>query len=241
MPERGRGRAGQVEPARSRTSASARPALGRLDDLDVTAAGEALDALALEVFGGELGRARLAPLIERFDGEVGKLDELDPDYALLQLVRMDWALCDATIPGGAAGETWAWRVAQADPSPLRRAAARSLAGLFEVFPGKPTWVRERLSGVVLRVLDGMGPWATVDEGPVALWELRLLPDDAGGFRLARPPIDYSLALLELLERELPRRFGVPRWPSLQALRRARLHHRRGEGRTPITKLLLLGR
>jgi hypothetical protein len=239
MAGRGRAGAGRIDSPGARRPATSRPALGRLDDLDASAAGEALDALALEVFGGEGGRARLAPLIERFDREVGKLDELDPDYAPLQLVRMDWALCDATIPGGAPGETWAWRVAQADPSPLRRAAARSLAGLFEVFPGKPTWVRDRVSGVVLRVLDGMGPWAGVETGPAALWELRLLPDDAGGFRLARPPIDYSLALLELLERELPRRFASARWPSLQTLRRARLHHRRGEGRTPITKLLMV--
>lgn len=213
-----------------------------VDDLDASSAGEALDALAGEVFGGAAGQARLAPLLERFEREVGKIDELDPDFAQLQLVRMDWALCDATIPGAPPGETWAFRAAQGHASAMRRAAARSIVGVFEVFPGGPSqaaWVRDRLLGVVVRVLDGLGPWpGAAPDRAVALWELRLLPDDAGGFRLARPPLDYSLDVLALLEHELPRRFAAPRWPSLQTLRRARLHHRRGEGRTPITKLLM---
>ncbi|MFV8754070.1 hypothetical protein ACNOYE_26290 [Nannocystaceae bacterium ST9] len=227
---------------------------------EATSAGDVLDALAAEVFSGVRGRARLAPLIERFDVEVGKLDQDDPDFEQLQLVRMDWALCDATIPGAKPGDTWAWRAIHGDvhadmhadvhadmhgerpgtPAPSWSAAARSIAGLFEVFPGEPAWVRDRLSGVVLRLFDSIGPWphAPVDES-AALWELRLVPDDAGGFRIARPPIDYPDDLLRLLERELPKRFGVPAWPTLQDVRRARLRHRRVGGRTPLIRLLRL--
>jgi hypothetical protein len=225
-----------------------RVALARLDVNDeTTSAGAALDALALEVFSGSVGRARLTPLLELFEREVGKIDEDDLDFDQLQLVRMDWALCDATLPGAAPGDTWAWRAvhgeldlhsAASDIAPSWSTAARSICGLFEVFPGQPTWVRDRLRGVMLRLFDGIGPWPNAPpEQPAALWELRLVPDDAGGFRMARAPIDYPIELLELLERELPKQFLTRRWPTLQDLRKARLHLRRAGGRTTIDRLL----
>lgn len=214
---------------------------------ETTAAGAALDALAIEVFSGSLGRARLAPLLERFECEVGKVDEDDPDFEQLQLARMDWALCDVAIPGAAPGDTWAWRAIHRGlpegpdrgcPAPSWSTAARSICGLFEVFPGEPTWVRDRLSGVVLRLFDRIGPWPNAPiERPAALWELRLVPDDTGGFRMGRAPIDYPHDLLRLLERELPQQFVTRRWPALQDLRKARLHFRRAGGRTAIDRLL----
>src|SRR5690349_8757284 len=69
------------------------PVQARVESEHVTAAGEALDRLAAAVFAGERGRARVAPLLARFDAEVGVLDPEDPDFDLLQVSRMDWALC----------------------------------------------------------------------------------------------------------------------------------------------------
>ncbi len=217
--------------------------LARLDVIEGSKAGDILDGLAARVFAGPLGLTRLAALFERFEQQVGKIGEDDPDFDQLQLVRMDWALCDATIPGAGPGETWAWRAAcgELSESLSDRAswlAARTVCGLFEVFPGEPAWVRDRLSGVVLRLFDGIGPWPHAPiEQPAALWELRLVPDEGGGFRMARPPIDYPPELLDTLDEELPKQFAADRWPTLQDLRRARLRYRRAGGRTPISRLL----
>lgn len=220
-------------------------ARGQVGGEEVSPAGRALDELATAAFSGHEGSRRLAPLLERFAAEVGRLAADDGDFELLQVARMDWALCEAEVAGAAAGsgETWAWRAALDElpglrASPLQRAAARSVAGLFEVFPGRPTWVRNRLSGLVLRLLDPVGPWPRQPEsGPAALWELRLVPDESGGFWLARPPIDYPLELLAALDEAFARRFEVARWPALQDLRRARLRYQRAGGRTPIVRLL----
>ncbi|MFO7564417.1 MAG: hypothetical protein R6X02_17355 [Enhygromyxa sp.] len=232
------------------------PVLARVVGELETPASEALDAVAAAAFAGPAGRARLAPLLARFEQEVGVLAPDDPELELLALVRMDWALCDVPAePGAHPGDTWAWRVihgrvpgVRCDPSPLRAAAARSVTGLFEVFPGEPTWVRDRISGLVLRLFDGVGPFPQVEPGrPAALWELRLVPDPSGGCFVARPAIDYPLELLELLEAEFPRRFACavaehpgepgPRWPTMQDLRRARLRYLRAGGRTPIDRML----
>ncbi len=211
-----------------------------------TPASEALDAVAAAAFDGASGRARLAPLLERYEREVGGLAADDPDFELLALARMDWALCDVPAePDAAPGDTWAWRVIHGrvpgsgcEPTPLRSAAARSLTGLFEVFPGEPTWVRDRVSGLVLRLFDGVGPFPHADpERPAALWELRLVPDPSGGCFVARPPIDYPLELLDSLEDEFARRFAALRWPTMQDLRRARLRFLRAGKRTPIDRML----
>lgn len=229
----------EPEPAREIVSARI---VGELE----TPASEALDAVAAAVFDGPAGRARLAPLLARFDQEVGALASDDPDFDLLALVRMDWALCDVPADARASpGDTWAWRVihgrvagVRCDPSPLRVAAARSLTGLFEVFPGEPTWVRDRITGLVLRLFDRVGPFPAVEsERPAALWELRLVPDPSGGCFVARPPIDYPIELLDALEAEFAKRFANPRWPSMQDLRRARLRYLRAGGRTPIDRML----
>ena len=209
-------------------------------------AGEALDALAEAAFAGPEGRARVAELLARFDAEVGELAADDADFESLSVSRMDWALCDVPVPGAAPGDTWAWRVLHARipgasivETPLRRAAACSVVGLFEVYPGEPTWVRDRLSGLVLRLLDTVGPLAIAgdDGGPAALWELRLVPDPDGGFYVARDPIDYPLELIETLDDSLARRFEVSPWPTMQDLRRARLRYFRAGERTPIGRML----
>lgn len=222
----------------------------RVESEHVTASGEALDRLAAAVFSGVEGRARVAPLLERFDAEVGLLEPDDPDFELLQVSRMDWALCDApAVADAVPGDTWAWRAIQGrvpglpkfDPSypgSSVAAAARAVIGLFEVYPGEPTWVRDRVSGLVLRLVDSVGPFPVLeDEGPAALWELRLVPDGGGGFFIARVPIDYPLELLDTLEHGFPRLFARSPWPSLQDLRRARLRYLRAGKRTPIGRML----
>jgi hypothetical protein len=231
----------EPEPARTREVVLARV----VRELE-TPASEALDALASAVFDGPAGQLRLAPLLARFEQEVGVLAPDDPDFDLLALVRMDWALCDVPAePRARPGDSWAWRVihdrvpgVRCDPSPLRAAAARSVTGLFEVFPGEPTWVRDRISGLVLRLFDRVGPFPPAEPGrPAALWELRLVPDPSGGCFVARPPIDYPLELLDTLEAEFARRFAAPRWPTMQDLRRARLRYLRAGGRTPIDRMI----
>lgn len=228
------------------------PVLARVSTERISEAGEALDVLAAAAFSGTSGtsgRARVAPLLARFDREVGVLGPEDPDFELLQVTRMDWALCDVpATPDAVPGDTWAWRTLRGElsdrsdvgfrPTPLRAAAARSLVGLFEIYPGEPTWVRDRISGVVLRLLDGVGPFVQAEpERPAGLWELRLVPDQVGGFHVARVPIDYPLELLDTLELEFPRRFEATPWPGLQDLRRARLRYLRAGKRTPISRML----
>jgi hypothetical protein len=222
----------------------------RVESEHVTAAGEALDRLAAAVFSGDPGRARATPLLARFDAEVGSLEPDDPDFELLQVSRMDWALCDVPATADAVpGDTWAWRALcgrvpglpsfdTSYPGSSVAAAARAVVGLFEVYPGEPTWVRDRVSGLVLRVVDSVGPFPVLDpDRAAALWELRLVPDGGGGFLIARAPIDYPLELLDTLEHGFSRLFSRPSWPSLQELRRARLRYLRSGKRTPIGRML----
>jgi hypothetical protein len=233
-----------VEPARREVVQA------RVESEHVTAAGEALDRLAAAVFSGVQGRARVAPLLERFDAEVDTLEPDDPDFELLSVSRMDWALCDVPATADAvAGDTWAWRALNGRvpglpefdtsyPGSSVAAAARAVVGLFEVYPGEPTWVRDRVSGLVLRLLDSVGPFPVLDpERPAALWELRLVPDNSGGFFVARVPIDYPIELLDTLEQGFSRVFSQSPWPSLQDLRRARLRYLRAGKRTPIGRML----
>lgn len=226
------------------------PVQARVESEHVTAAGEALDRLAAAVFSGVEGRARAAPLLARFDAEVGLLEPDDPDFDLLQVSRMDWALCDVSAtPDAVPGDTWAWRALHGRvaglpnfdlsyPGSSVAAAARAVVGLFEVYPGEPTWVRDRVSGLVLRLVDSVGPFPVLEpDRPAALWELRLVPDGGGGFFVARAPIDYPIELLDTLEHGFSRLFSRSPWPSLQDLRRARLRYLRAGKRTPIGRML----
>jgi hypothetical protein len=238
-------------PARPREEPPRREIVqARVESEPVTAAGEALDRLAAAVFSGVEGRARVAPLLDRFDAEVGTLAPDDPDFDLMQIARMDWALCDVpATPDAVRGDTWAWRAIHGRvpglpafdttyPGSSVAAAARSVVGLFEVYPGEPTWVRDRLSGLVLRLADSVGPFPMIEpDRPAALWELRLVPDGGGAFFVARAPIDYPLELLDSLEDAFPRLFSRSPWPTMQDLRRARLRYLCAGKRTPIARLL----
>ncbi|HEY8375777.1 MAG TPA: hypothetical protein VIK91_04770 [Nannocystis sp.] len=185
----------------------------------------ALDELEEQVFGGPEGRNRAAPLLARWDREVGVATAIDEGFETLQAARVDWALCDAAVPGGGPGETWAWRAAMGAvpgvvPTPLVRLLAGTQVGLFEVWPGRPLVLRDRLHGLCVRV-DAAAPWLGEARRPVALWEVRLA-FEPGGVRLCRPPIEYPLAIAPLLQRAHEEHFRAPERIDLQRLRGQRL-------------------
>lgn len=203
-----------------------------------------LDALAAGVFGSPAGQRRLAPLLARWDDHVGPLREEDPEHATLQAMRIDWALCDAAIDGP--GDTWAWRVitGRLDLDPVQTLsdtlaeggvhaaaalghAARSIAGLWLVHPGRRPWMCDALSGIGLE----LGSPMRLDAPPhrsgeaIALWDARVVV--AGGVaQLCRPPVAYPLDVVDEV-----RRVGLSRLSSgetsrhevLMALRRRWLH------------------
>ncbi len=185
-----------------------------------------LDRLGEAVFAGAEGPARAAPLLARWDAQVGRLGSGDQDYTLLQAARVDWALCDAEL--GRPGETWAWRAAHglvpgAPPDAAVQALARSQVGLFEVWPGKPAVLRGRIRGLCLRIDDPALAAPLGERGRIAaLWELRIVFTRAGA-RLCRPPIAYPLEILPRLKRAHEQHWRDPqRGLDLMQLRRMRL-------------------
>lgn len=189
-----------------------------------------LDRLAEAVFGGVEGAARAAPLLARWDREVGRASAGDADHAALQAARVDWALCDAEVAGP--GDTWAWRAAHGavpgvEPDAAAQALARSQVGLFELWPGDPALLRGRIRGLCLR-LDDPSLAAVRHErgGPLALWEVRVVfQRHAGreGAAMARPPIAYPLEILPRLQRAHEQHWRAPsRGLDLPQLRRMRL-------------------
>jgi hypothetical protein len=196
--------------------------------------GDALDELAAAVFDGELGRRRITPLLHCWDDEAAPLRDEDPDYARWQMIRMDWALCealahDATGPG----DTWArralrGRVAGFVPQERHLAVAATVAGLFEVWPGKVPWMRDCVGGLSVALADPVRLEPVGDDEPAALWEARLAIV-GGKAHLCRPPLSYPLEVLETVRDRQLRRFAPGgRMPSLALLRRARLRWRRAE-------------
>lgn len=206
----------------------------------------ALDALGEAVFGGLAGARRAAPLLARFEAEVGAYAGLDDGYEVLQAARVDWALCDAEVPGGGPGETWALRAARGrvpgvEPGPHAWALATSQVGLFEVWPGTPLLLRDRLRGLVVRVPEP-APWlGERGRAAAALWEARVVlrPD---GACLCRPPIEYPLAIAPLLQRAHERHWREPvRGLELMRLRRQRLKWSRAAAlRRPVDPLRFFG-
>lgn len=202
-------------------------------------AGEALDNLCEAVFDSAEGRERLRPLVDRFDAQVGAIRQFDDMWPLWQAIRTDWALCDATIPGGQPGETWAFRMAAGRVpglivTPEERAIADSIAGLFEVFRAgdvrRPkVIVRDALTGVVAELaepLEGLGD----GPGAVALWETRIVLGERGAL-LCRPPLIYPLALAGVLD---PFTYGPA--VALAKARSARLAWARSGERADISHL-----
>ncbi len=182
-----------------------------------------LDRLGEAVFAAAPGRA--APLVRRWDEQVGKLGAGDRDHELLQASRVDWALCDAEL--GSPGDTWAWRAAHGrvpgvEPDAAVQALARSQVGLFEVWPGRPAVLRGRIRGLCLRIEDPQLA-ALGERGKIAaLWELRVV-FTRDGARVCRPPIAYPLEILPRLTRAHEQHWRAPdRGLDLMQLRRMRL-------------------
>jgi len=198
------------------------------------ARGEALDELAAAVFDGEVGHHRLAPLLMRWDDESAPLRDEDPDYARWQVIRTDWALCDALAHDARGpGDTWAWRAARGQlpgwtPRPIDRSLAASVVGLFEAWPGKVPWLRDCIGGLSVALADPVLLEPIGDGGPAALWEVRVVLE-AGRAHMCRPPLAYPLEVLPTVRDRQLRRFGPGgRRLSLPSLRRARLRWRRAE-------------
>lgn len=193
---------------------------------------EALDQLAEAVFRGDEGRGRAAPLLAQIDAHVGALGLGDQPHDLLQAMRIDAALCDLPIAGGGPGETWAWRAASGviagiEPSPVIRALAGSLAGIFEVSEVRGVMVlRDRLSGALAHVAAEERRWAI--DGEVGLWDARLVLRRSGA-RLCRRPLAYPVEILGWLERASEQRWAGRAAPDLMAMRAMWLRWRRGRG------------
>ena len=205
----------------------------------------ALDELASRLFDGPSGRARLAPLLARFDAEMDRLHDDDESFALLQAIRLDWALCDASVDeDGPPGDTWAHRAAAGQvegvaAQPVYRLLARSITGLFEVWSGHPTWLRDRVRGLCMPLARPTAPWLPATDGVAALWELRLVLDEDGA-HLCRPALEYPLEILPILQRAHDRRFAGGSGSlrsveplALQRLRRSRLRWRRAGRGEPV--------
>lgn len=186
-------------------------------DLSTETLGELLDEAAAHVFGGDAGAQRLAPLLEQWEDEVGWIREDDQQRELLQAMRTDWALCDAPVADGRP-----WLAAALDgalgPVPDRwRILARNHVGLFEVFPGKVSWLRDLRGGLCVPVLDPV-PLQPEDDGPAAVWEARVVVD-AGTATLARAPLGYPMQMLGRFVTLSESRFGAAtpalQWPALR--------------------------
>jgi len=196
--------------------------------------GDALDELAAAVFDGEAGRRRLAPLLAHWDDEAAPVRDEEPDYPSWQVIRTDWALCDALAHDAAGpGDTWARRALRGRvlgflPEARHFAVAATVAGLFEVWPGKVPWMRDCVGGLCVALADPVRLVSMGKGEPAALWEARVAIVE-GRAHLCRPPLAYPLEVLEAVRDRQLRRFGPGgRAPSLALLRRARLRWRRAE-------------
>lgn len=195
--------------------------------------GDLLDAVAGFVFDGDAGRLRLAPLLERWDDEVGTIREDDHQRELLQAIRTDWALCDVPVRDGL---PWLHHVLGGELGPVPdawRVLARNHVGLFEVFPGKVSWFRDLRGGLCVPVLDPL-PLVPEESGPAAVWEARVVLVE-GTAVLARAPLGYPFEMLPLMRQRSAARFGAAR-PKLRwsALRRGWLQFSRARRADPHT-------
>jgi hypothetical protein len=196
------------------------------DDPGAPSYDDALDDLAARLFAGDAA-SRVAPLLRRFEAEVGPLHADDPQYELWHALRLDWAMCDASLDHP--GDTWAWRavtgtVPGVAASAVDGTVARSIAGVFEVWPGREPWLRELTRGICLPLADHVRLEPVVDDGPAALWGLRICVAAQRAF-LCRPPLPFPLAATVAI-REAARRRLANGEDLLLKLYRAWLQHAR---------------
>jgi hypothetical protein len=159
-----------------------------------------LDSLGSRVFAPDRVVNRLTPLLEIYDALVGRCEPHHPEWEVLQSRRVDWALCEALLPPPfRPGETWAnlavsGQLADVDIDGERDiAAARSMCGLFEVWPGREIWAREISRGYWIH-LAGTNVESEGAESCLAeIWDLQVIPV-AQAFELARPALVYPAAL-----------------------------------------------
>lgn len=166
-----------------------------------TSARVLLDEAATAVFGGPRGARRIAPLLERWNADGLKFHEGDPTPALLHTLRTDWALCDASIENDD-GETYLERLLRGridgvEPMPRWARLRAQHLGLFEVWPGTSAWLRDLRCGLCIALEDPPFCDAPDDEGPTALWEVRVLLRD-GRAQLCSAPLPYPLGILDRL-------------------------------------------
>jgi hypothetical protein len=156
---------------------------------------DVLDALAHAVFSRDEGAARLAPLLDAWARAVGPLPAAADAAGAAEwhATRIDWALCDATPPGGVSGDTWAARVARGlvpgvPSSACPIALAGTVAGLFELHAARRPWLRDVTSGLCLQLLDPR-PGMELGRGAPPLWDARVAFEGAA-VRLVRPPVEH---------------------------------------------------
>ena len=198
--------------------------------------GSALDSVLAAVFDGPRGTSRLARAAEQHDLVVGQVFEDDAHAAELFLMRADWAVCEAYE-----GEGWRWidraaagELGGVDPG-MAALLARSVCGLFELWPGKVPVIRDRIRGIVLRLAeDQLDTRAlAIEDRPGALWEARVVLTPHGG-RLVRPPLIYPDGALEAFERVQAGRRPAKVDVNLLLARRAFVRWHRGRGRQPFS-------
>jgi len=200
--------------------------------VSVEALESSVDQLLGAVFGSPSGRMRLDAACTDYDACVGTIFEDDHAAGILRLLRADWALFDFR---GADGERWIDRCARgeiigADVDDAQR-LGRTLSGAFEVWPGREVWLRDRIRGLCLRLVDPIEVGGDGSEA-AALWDARVWLTPAGA-RLCRIPLVYPEGALELLcQRQRGRTPGSP-WPPLPELRRAFVRWYRARGRQPF--------
>ena len=191
-----------------------------------------LDDLASRVFGGEEGEGRLRPLLDRWEREVGRIQEDDEQREVLQAVRTDWALCEADPDAPWLRRVLAGAVADVPPDDRWRPLLGTHVGLFEVWPGPQAWLRDVRSGLSVRLADPVRVEPLPEGGPAALWEVRIAIVD-GAAQMCRPPLSYPLGVLDPLHDHNRARFetGVPP-VSLLRLRRYWLQFQRAPRAEP---------
>lgn len=171
----------------------------------INALADALDDAASRVFDSAAGRERLAPLLQRWEDEVGTIREDDHESELLHAVRTDWALLDASAPSWLR-RALAKELDRVKPRASWRVLLGSHVGLFEVWPGPRAWLRDVRCGLSLELDDPVRVEPLPAGGPGALWEVRIVVHE-GRARMCRRPLAYPIELLPDLHEANRRRFG----------------------------------